>query len=187
MNGDLPSLSGQLLACTPKADQKQARCVGRNAHRRRAVEHLPPLATLSEDMMRASPYLCSCGRTVPSGQRCPCKPPRPDDRPSAARRGYDRQFREAARAFLMDHPRCTCGAPAVLVMHKVSIRWRPDLRMDQSNWLPGCRSCNAKHAHDDKREGGVRASAEWTGDRTPPTAQNTPVFVPLSFEPEENP
>ncbi|MEQ1930975.1 MAG: HNH endonuclease signature motif containing protein [Parvularculaceae bacterium] len=34
------------------------------------------------------------------------------DRPSAARRGYDRKWRAIRAAFLRAHPRCACGSPA---------------------------------------------------------------------------
>lgn len=74
-------------------------------------------------------------------------------RPSARQRGYDHEWEVAARQFLRVNPVCTCGAPAVLVRHKVSIRQRPDLRMDRTNWLPGCRRCNAL---DMSRERGKR-------------------------------
>ena len=126
--------------------------------------------------MRA-PSICGCGRTVPAGERCPCKPARQDTRPSAAARGYDREFREKARAFLRHHPQCACGAPATLVMHVISIRKRPDLRLDERNWRPGCRSCNAKQAHVEKKrhgEGEGRALGAFAGDHAPPTARNTP-------------
>jgi 5-methylcytosine-specific restriction endonuclease McrA len=75
-------------------------------------------------------------------------------RPSARERGYDTEYQEAAADFLKSHRLCTCGEPAVLVRHRISISLRPDLRMDRSNWLPGCASCNAKDVHREKRGAG---------------------------------
>lgn len=74
-------------------------------------------------------------------------------RPNASRRGYDREWQEAARAFLAEagHDRCACGAPATVVMHTISIRTRPDLRMVRTNWRPGCQRCNAKQAAEERR------------------------------------
>jgi len=109
--------------------------------------------------------ICSCGKRVASGVRCTCQQARERERPSARQRGYDTEFQHAAAEYLKAHPTCTCGKPAVLVRHKVSIRLRPDLRMDQSNWLPGCRSCNAKDIHRERQEtgGGSRLPAEGVG------------------------
>lgn len=106
------------------------------------------------------PRVCSsCGGTVKGGAACPCQKGRKraadQARPSARQRGYDTAFQRNAAEFLTRYPTCTCGKPAVLVRHKVSIRLRPDLRMARSNWLPGCRSCNAKDAHRERREPGV--------------------------------
>lgn len=103
-----------------------------------------------------------CGRIVPAGERCACqqtkdriaKAQADKRRPSARQRGYDHAYQVMAAEFLRRHPVCTCGAPATVVRHKVSIAKRPDLRMDQTNWLPGCRSCNAKDYHRERREAG---------------------------------
>ena len=109
--------------------------------------------------------ICSCGKRVPSGMRCTCQQARERERPTARQRGYDTEFQHAAAEYLKAHPTCTCGKPAVLVRHKISIRLRPDLRMDRSNWLPGCRSCNAKDTHRERQEtgGGSRLLAEGDG------------------------
>ena len=114
-----------------------------------------------------------CGQRVPSGKRCACQQQRDrarkaeadSKRPGARQRGYDRAYQIAAAEFLSRHPRCTCGAPAVVVRHKVSIAKRPDLRMDQRNWLPGCRSCNAKDYHRERRQegGGSKLSGKAVG------------------------
>jgi 5-methylcytosine-specific restriction endonuclease McrA len=107
--------------------------------------------------MSRPPHLCACGtRIIPHGERCPCqhqatrqRNSRHDARrPNASRRGYDRAWEEAARAFLQlpGNDRCECGALATLVRHIVSIRTHPELRMVRSNWRPGCRRCNALDA-----------------------------------------
>lgn len=104
--------------------------------------------------MSRPPHLCTCGRIVPRGVRCECqrqsgreRNARHDARrDNASRRGYDRAWEEAARAFLQlpGNKHCECGAPATLVRHIVSIRRHPELRMVRANWRPGCRRCNAR-------------------------------------------
>jgi 5-methylcytosine-specific restriction endonuclease McrA len=112
--------------------------------------------------MRA-PFLCRCGRIVKPGAVCPCvakataeRKARFDrTRPPARERGYDKEWERAARAFLAEpgHDLCAgCGAPATVVMHIISIRKRPDLRMQKSNWRPGCQRCNAKEAAEERRQ-----------------------------------
>lgn len=104
-----------------------------------------------------APSIRGCGCILRSGETCQHQRARKAEadkhRPSARQRGYDTSFQRAAFAFLKDHRFCTCGAPAVLVRHRVSIRQRPDLRMDRSNWLPGCRRCNAQDVQRERREG----------------------------------
>lgn len=74
-------------------------------------------------------------------------------RPNSSRRGYDGDWEREAKAFLSrpENKRCACGAPATVVMHTRSIRQRPDLRMDKSNWKPGCKRCNAIDAVQERR------------------------------------
>jgi 5-methylcytosine-specific restriction protein A len=75
-------------------------------------------------------------------------------RPSASKRGYDKEWEREARAFLSrpENELCArCGAPAAVVMHIKSIRTRPDLRMVRSNWRPGCQRCNAIEAAEERR------------------------------------
>jgi len=69
------------------------------------------------------PRICpKCRRTVPSGQRCQCTP-KPDNRPTATARGYDRAWHRIRDAFLAAHPTCAvCGAVAVDVDHIVARR-----------------------------------------------------------------
>lgn len=74
-------------------------------------------------------------------------------RPNSSQRGYDREWEREARSFLSlpENRRCACGAPATVVMHTISIRRRPDLRMVRSNWRPGCQRCNALDAVRERR------------------------------------
>lgn len=67
-------------------------------------------------------------------------------RASATERGYDAEWRRLSKLFLArpENAYCTCGKPATLVRHRISIRKRPDLRLDRRNWLPGCARCNAR-------------------------------------------
>ena len=108
------------------------------------------------------PRLCSCGAVVPHGIRCECqikqdrarKARHDQRRPHARARGYDAAWERAAKAFLarLGNERCACGAPAVLVRHIKSIRTRPDLRMVESNWRPGCQRCNAQDVARERRQ-----------------------------------
>lgn len=116
--------------------------------------------------------ICGCGHRVASGVLCPCEERRSKERkarhdakrPNAQARGYDAEWQEEAKAFLRapGNERCACGAPSTVVMHVISIRRRPDLRMVKSNWRPGCHRCNAREAARDKAEatgGGSRLAA----------------------------
>lgn len=125
-----------------------------------------------------APSIRSCGCILRSGEMCQHQRARKAEadkqRPSARQRGYDRSFQRAAAAFLKDHRFCTCGAPAVLVRHRISIRKRPDLRMDRSNWLPGCRRCNARDVQRERRDalGGAANFALGGRDRPRGTARD---------------
>lgn len=98
-------------------------------------------------------------------------------RPTARKRGYDSEYQEAAAAYLRKHRHCECGATAVLVRHVVSIARAPHLRMDETNWKPGCRSCNAKDAHRDRRNRGeVGTFGDRAADRLGPRLGTQPIF-----------
>lgn len=111
-------------------------------------------------MPSRAPRICACGRVVAHGEICPCrakaaaerKARHDQRRPNSSQRGYDSRWEKTAKAFLVSHPTCPCGAPAVLVRHRISIRLRPDLRLDPSNWLPGCAKCNARDAARERRK-----------------------------------
>lgn len=120
--------------------------------------------------MAGIPRICPCGHRVPYGEACACQKAKRAEadkkRPSARKRGYDVEWQKAAASFLRQpgNERCACGAPATVVMHRISIRHRPDLRMVKSNWMPGCVRCNALQAvADAKAGGGSELSASSTG------------------------
>lgn len=96
--------------------------------------------------------LCACGRLVERGETCVCQVAARRERvakadlirPNAAARGYDHAWQQLRKRMLHDHPACHCGAPAVEVHHVLSIRERPDLRLDPSNLACLCRSCHSR-------------------------------------------
>jgi 5-methylcytosine-specific restriction protein A len=71
-----------------------------------------------------------------------------DTRLSAAKRGYDRQWRKARETFLKGNPLCVqCLAEgdttlASVVDHVVPHRGIHDLMWDPSNWQPLCTRCH---------------------------------------------
>lgn len=111
-------------------------------------------------MPTRAPRVCGhCGGVHQSGVRCPRavagdreRNARHDARrPNARARGYDAEWEREAKAYLALHKHCRCGAPAVVVMHIRSIRTAPHLRMERSNWQPGCHRCNAIDAARERR------------------------------------
>ena len=106
-------------------------------------------------MPSRAPTICGLCRTAhPHGEKCAliaardkARNRRADaKRPSASARGYSKDWEKAAKAFLAEpgHHLCSCGRPATLVRHRISIRKAPHLRMERSNWQPGCAICNAR-------------------------------------------
>lgn len=84
--------------------------------------------------------------------------PRAEDRrPSAARRGYDRRWREFSQGFLLRHPHCVqCGAPSKITDHKVPFEVMLDL-YDGNTYLDEdyqalCVSCNTRKGANEDRE-----------------------------------
>ena len=77
-------------------------------------------------------------------------------RPSARRRGYDRQWERVRSAFLAAHPRCTfCGAPAVDVDHVVPIAGGGP-RLDPANLRALCHPCHSSRTARDQGGFGCR-------------------------------
>lgn len=97
-------------------------------------------------MPQRVPRICSCGKVVPSGQKCSCQKARQvafdKERGSAAERGYDSAWRALRLKFLKMHPDCSepgCCRPANEVDHIISVRDRPDLRLAWKNLRPFCK------------------------------------------------
>lgn len=69
-----------------------------------------------------APRICSCGKVVPSGQRCACQRAKAKahdaKRGTAAQRGYTGSWRKASAAFLAlpGNERCSCGCGRVANM-----------------------------------------------------------------------
>ena len=68
----------------------------------------------------------------------------PGPRPSAAKRGYDRDWQRLRLLVLREQPTCACGAKATDVDHLVSIQRRPELRLVRSNLRAMCKRCHAR-------------------------------------------
>lgn len=75
--------------------------------------------------------------------------PQQENRLTAARRGYNRQWQQLRDFYIRLHPVCeVCKiAPAVEVHHKESIKRNPARRLDQSNLLAVCRPCHDHIEH----------------------------------------
>jgi 5-methylcytosine-specific restriction endonuclease McrA len=74
----------------------------------------------------------------------------PDERPSAARRGYGGKWRQAAKTFLAmpENARCACGCgrPANMVDHRIAHKGDMKLFWDRKNWQPMNVLCNSRKA-----------------------------------------
>jgi 5-methylcytosine-specific restriction endonuclease McrA len=94
-------------------------------------------------MPSAPPRACRCGALVPAGKRCPrCTKAAERVRGNAAERGYDADWRRVRAQHLAEHPWCSvagCGEPAVEVDHVISVRERPELRLDRGNLRSMCK------------------------------------------------
>lgn len=110
--------------------------------------------------MSEPPHLCACGQIVPHGERCACQIKRTRarnrrhdaTRPSAAKRGYDRDWRAARDEFLRQHCTCRmCGAPATLVDHIKPHRGDKRLFWDRTNWQALCAPCHNRHKQRQER------------------------------------
>lgn len=112
-------------------------------------------------MPTRAPRICGCGRAIPDGSICkPCDAKR-KARAEASRlgahdRGYDHDWRKAAREFLNTHLYCAhCGEYADLVDHITPHKGNPRLFWDQSNWQALCRHCHncAKQSRERRSKG----------------------------------
>lgn len=100
--------------------------------------------------------ICDRCRRVVVGTCLDCRPPKREDRPSAASRGYGRRWQKARVGFLSRHPFCAeCGRRskktlATVVDHVIPHRGDPKLFWDHDNWQPLCTRC-----HGQKTAGGA--------------------------------
>ena len=106
------------------------------------------------------PRLCTCGKIVPADECCACQVVRDrarkarhdQRRPTAARRGYNNEWRKARAEFLARFPSCRrCGAPASTVDNIKPHRGDDRLFWDRSNWQPLCTSCHNRHKQREER------------------------------------
>lgn len=96
------------------------------------------------ELVRAG-YCEAHARTIP-----PRPSPAPTSRPSAARRGYGRQWQRASQSFLRRNPICIeCARHGEVrladqVDHVVPHRGDMDLFWDVNNWQPLCKGCHSR-------------------------------------------
>lgn len=101
-----------------------------------------------------APRICSCGKVVPSGQRCACQVAKAKaydaKRGTAAQRGYTGSWRKASAAFLAQpgNERCACGCGRVanMVDHRIAPKGDQSLFWDRSNWQAFNVACNTRKA-----------------------------------------
>lgn len=104
-------------------------------------------------MPYAAPRICKCGSVIPAGRKCPhCAKAAEAARPDRHQRGYDSDWYRLRRVHLETHPGCVvCGSTeGVDVDHKVSIKDRPDRRLDPSNLQTLCRLHHNRKTHGKK-------------------------------------
>jgi 5-methylcytosine-specific restriction protein A len=94
-------------------------------------------------MPSAPPRACRCGALIPAGKRCPhCTKAADQARGNAAERGYDADWRRVRAQHLAEYPGCSvagCDERAVEVDHVISVRERPELRLDRGNLRSMCK------------------------------------------------
>ena len=102
-------------------------------------------------MPKRPPSICSCGKAVASGTRCPCKravdrerKARHDaNRPPASERGYGHKWRTERAKFLAANRCCVmCGTASTVVDHVVAHRGDLKLFWRRSNWQALCAPCH---------------------------------------------
>jgi 5-methylcytosine-specific restriction endonuclease McrA len=91
-----------------------------------------------------------------------------DNRPSARKRGYTRQWERARRLFLRENPLCVnagkpgCKIAATQVDHIVPHRGDKRLFWDRRNWQPLCASCHSRKTNAERM-----SSQAFTSDGQP--------------------
>lgn len=112
--------------------------------------------------MTRPPKLCvRCNVIVPVGELCACQRAtkrarnrrHDQNRPSAAKRGYNHRWRVASKAFLKRFPQCArCFGRATLVDHIIPHKGDNKLFWDRSNWQPLCKPCHDRHKQREERQ-----------------------------------
>lgn len=106
--------------------------------------------------MTMPPRICSCGRVAPHGVLCECQRTQTRDRnarhdanrPSAAKRGYNHEWRKARLEYLASHPHCReCSKQGVtrlatVVDHVIPHRGDNRLFWHRAGWQPLCAPCH---------------------------------------------
>ena len=106
--------------------------------------------------MSLPPRICSCGNTVPHGVLCQCQRRATQERnarhdarrPSAAKRGYNGEWRKARVEYLASHPHCReCSKSGItrfasVVDHVIPHRRDERLFWSRTNWQPLCTPCH---------------------------------------------
>lgn len=105
-------------------------------------------------LRRACAYPGCGSLAVPGTHRCADHATHYDDnRPSAARRGYDRRWRRLRKYYLSKHPVCVrCGRPATEVDHIIPLADGGTHHED--NLQPLCKPCHSRKTNEDIRRRG---------------------------------
>ena len=95
-----------------------------------------------------------CPARVPHGHCAAHRQAKERLRGTRTERGYDNEWLRQSKAFLAAHPWCV-GYPkgvhpirtlAEMTDHIIAVKYRPDLRMEPTNWQPLCGACNRRKA-----------------------------------------
>ena len=111
-------------------------------------------------MPSRAPSLCTCGKVVAYGTRCPCranadrarKARHDAARPTARERGYDSKWDRVRKAYLAAHPVCVrCGERSRIVDHITPHKGDLKLFWRRSNWQPHCVACHSRTKQREER------------------------------------
>lgn len=101
------------------------------------------------------------------------------DRPSAAKRGYGREWRAIRAAFLAEHPSCAaCSTAATEVDHIVSLRSGGSNAA--SNLRPLCKPCHARKTV--RVDGALGRKNLWEAEHVDPCSSRLCVSAKSQFE-----
>lgn len=81
----------------------------------------------------------------------PRQAPRPENRPTAAKRGYNSKWQKASKGYLRNHPICVqCGEPATVVDHIEPHRQDWSKFWNSDNWQALCVRCHNRKSATEK-------------------------------------